>query len=60
MDVCLDLKPRQTVANWKCATIVRRLGEAAAPEEGTCGPCPDFALHTLAFALQMRKNHGKT
>ena len=27
---------------------------------GECGPCPDFASYTLAFALQLRKNHGKT
>jgi len=25
-----------------------------------CGPCPAFASFTLAFALQMRKKHGKT
>jgi len=25
-----------------------------------CGPCPVFASHTLAFALQLRKKHGKT
>ena len=25
-----------------------------------CGPCPVFAGFTLAFALQLRKNHGKT
>jgi hypothetical protein len=24
------------------------------------GPCPVFASFTLAFALQLRKNHGKT
>jgi hypothetical protein len=24
-----------------------------------CGPCPVFASYTLAFALQLRKNHGK-
>jgi hypothetical protein len=24
-----------------------------------CGPCPDFASFTLAFALQLRKKHGK-
>jgi hypothetical protein len=24
-----------------------------------CGPCPVFANYTLAFALQLRKNHGK-
>jgi hypothetical protein len=22
-----------------------------------CGPCPFFARHTLAFALQLRKKH---
>jgi hypothetical protein len=25
-----------------------------------CGPCPVFAGFTLAFALQLRKNQGKT
>ena len=25
-----------------------------------CGPCPVFASFTLAFALQLRKKHGKT
>ena len=24
-----------------------------------CGPCSDFASLTLAFALQLRKKHGK-
>jgi hypothetical protein len=24
-----------------------------------CGPCPFFASFTLAFALQLRKKHGK-
>jgi hypothetical protein len=24
-----------------------------------CGPCPVFASFTLAFALQLRKKHGK-
>jgi hypothetical protein len=24
-----------------------------------CGPCPAFAGYTLAFALQLRKKHGK-
>ena len=27
---------------------------------GECGPCPVLARFTLAFALQLRKNHGKT
>jgi len=25
-----------------------------------CGPCPIFASFTPAFALQLRKKHGKT
>jgi hypothetical protein len=25
-----------------------------------CGPCPIFASYTLAFALHLRKKHGKT
>ena len=25
-----------------------------------CGPCPVFASYALAFALQLRKKHGKT
>jgi hypothetical protein len=25
-----------------------------------CGPCPFFASFTLAFALQLRKKHGRT
>jgi hypothetical protein len=27
---------------------------------GECKPCPVFASFTLAFALQLRKKHGKT
>ena len=46
--------------DWLCrildfATFVRRLGEAAAASGGECGPCHDFTLNTLAFALQLRK-----
>jgi hypothetical protein len=26
-------------------------------KKGNCGPCPDFASYTLAFALQLRKKH---
>jgi hypothetical protein len=44
-----------SVANWRCLTFVRRLGEAAVPGGGECGPCTDFASNTLAFALQLRK-----
>jgi hypothetical protein len=29
-------------------------------EFGECGPCPVFASYALAFALQLRKTHGKT
>jgi hypothetical protein len=25
-----------------------------------CGPCPVFESFTLAFALQLKKKHGKT
>jgi hypothetical protein len=25
-----------------------------------CGPCPVFASYTLAFALKLRKKHGKS
>jgi hypothetical protein len=25
-----------------------------------CGPCPVFASYALAFALKLRKKHGKT
>jgi len=27
---------------------------------GECGPCPILASYTLAFALQLRKKHGKS
>ena len=27
---------------------------------GKCGQCPVLASYTLAFALQLRKKHGKT
>jgi len=51
--------------DWLCRKlevcyVVRRLGETAAPGGGERGPCPDFTLYTLAFALQLRKKHGKT
>jgi len=58
---CLGSESKNgSVANWRYAMFVRYLGEAAAPGGGGCGQCPDFALYTLAFALQLRKNHGKT
>jgi hypothetical protein len=55
------LSPGGLCRKLKCATFVRRLGEVATLEGGGCGPCPDFASsYTPAFALQLRKNHGKT
>ena len=39
--------------------FVRHLGEAAASGGVECKPCPDFASYAMAFALQLRKNHGK-
>jgi hypothetical protein len=27
---------------------------------GKCGPCPVFASYIVAFALQLKKKHGKT
>jgi len=49
-------------ANWKYATLYWGLHKATATVPGgeESGPCSDFALYTLAFALQLRKNHGKT
>ena len=46
--------------DWLCrilelCDIDRRLGEAAEPEGRECGQCPDFALNTLVFKLQLRK-----
>jgi hypothetical protein len=42
----------QNDANNKRTTQITNVGE--------CGPCPVFASFTLAFALQLRKKHGKT
>ena len=46
--------------DWLCrilekCDVDRRLGEAVAHGVEECGPCPDFASNTLAFALQLRK-----
>jgi hypothetical protein len=54
-----------SVVNWKDATFVRLLVETVAPEGGECRLCPDLyyyiyiILYTLAFILQLEKNHGK-
>jgi len=53
---CLGSEPRLVLSHTgDYATFVRRLRVAAAPGEGECGSCPDFASNTLAFALQLRK-----
>jgi len=44
-----------SVTYWRNATFHRRLVDATAPGGGECGPCPDNASNTLAFALQLRK-----
>ena len=36
---------------------IRRTTQLTNWEE--CGPCPVFASYNLAFALQLRKKHGK-
>jgi len=52
---CLGSEPRLALADWRYATMVRRLGEAAASGWGEYVPCADFSSNTLAFALQLRK-----
>jgi hypothetical protein len=43
----------------QCTSIV--IGKKKlSPNWEDCGPRPVFASYTLAFALQLRKNHGKT
>jgi hypothetical protein len=39
----------------RCSRHLRGTLAAALGGEGGCGPCPDFASYTLAFALQLRK-----
>ena len=33
--------------------------QTISPNWEECGPCPVFARYTLAFALQLKKKHGK-
>jgi len=40
------------------AQTIHRTTQLTNKEE--CGPCPVFASYNLAFALQLRKKHGKT
>jgi hypothetical protein len=49
----------QTIHNTTQPTqTLRRITQLTNWEE--CWPCPVFATYTLAFALQLRKKHGKT
>ena len=53
---CLGSEPRLAQSQTGGMRLFsRRLGEAAAPGGGECGPCPDFASYTVAFALQLSK-----
>jgi len=52
---CLGSEPRLTQSQTAGLQLFRRLGEAAVPGGGECGPCLDFASYSLAFALQLRK-----
>jgi len=42
------------------SSTVRVYTQTISPNWEECGPCPVFARYTLAFALQLRKKHGKT
>ena len=46
------------------ADLVGRLSgvrtQSGQTNRGECGPCPVLASYTQAFALQLRKKHGKT
>jgi len=58
---CLGSEPRP--AQSQTAGMRRLPGvkvKLASPGGGESGLCPDFASYTLAFALQVVKNHGKT
>jgi len=55
----LVLSPDWLSHKLEVCDFVRLLGEAAAPGEGECGPCPNFASYTLIFALELKKNHGE-
>jgi hypothetical protein len=56
----VGFEPRLALSYTGSMRLVTRLGEAATPEGGKCGPCPDFALYTLAFALQLKNIPCKT
>jgi hypothetical protein len=46
------INTQNTTSNKRATQITTNVEE--------CGPCPVFASYTLAFALQLRKKHGKT
>jgi len=53
---CLGSEPRLAQSQTGGLRLFsRRLGEAAEPGGGECGPCPDFASYALAFALHLTK-----
>jgi hypothetical protein len=45
------LSPDRLSRKMEVCEFSRRLGEAAGPGGGECGPCPDIASYTLTFAL---------
>jgi len=52
---CLGSEPRLALSQTAGLQLFRRIGKAAAPRGGKCGPFPDFASYTPAFALKLRK-----
>jgi hypothetical protein len=54
----IGLTPGGSITVHIYAQTVRRTTQLTDWEE--CGPCPIFASYTLAFALKLRKKHGKT
>ena len=52
------LSPDWLSRKLKLCDLSHAFSEAAVPGGGECGPCPNFASYTLAFVLQLRKNHG--
>jgi hypothetical protein len=56
---CLGSEPRLAQSQTRGMQLVRRIGEATAPVEGECGPCPDF-LSIPWHCLTTEENHEKT
>jgi hypothetical protein len=51
-----DRTTQLTTLVWRLSGIRTKNGQTNWEE---CGSCPVFAIYTLAFALQLRKKHGK-